>query len=237
MENSIRLVKELNLFCRYCNLWGVNVNFYRYLKFIVLLAAAPHAIALGHARLIGTALPPRSTADNLKVGPCGNVSAQMPTDLVAGQELKLDWEETINHPGWFEFRFSTDGIDFSNLLLKVTDTQNTTTDLPHKYQGVLKIPDATCENCVIQFIQVMTDSNPARNYYSCADVNIKSKSIPDPKQTPDSGIPTPKGNTPVVNPVNTPTVPVEPVKQNQKSGDAVKIETPANLKLKWREGK
>ncbi len=183
-----------------------------------LASVSVSSLAWGHARLLGgSALPPRTSADNLKTGPCGGVPAGTPTTFPPGATLDVQWEETIDHPGWYEFRFSSDGTDFSQLLLRLDDTQNGYGDLPHRYTARLTLPDAPCERCVVQFIQVMTDRSPPTNYYSCADISLVT------------GAPMP---TIAASPVPDRT----PLPASTDSPPAkARAVAPTNLRLKWRQ--
>src|SRR4051812_28140397 len=68
-----------------------------------------------HARLLlDKALKPRTTSTGEKTAPCGSAS---PTNdstkraiLKAGDTILVEWEETINHPGWYRLAFSEDGV-------------------------------------------------------------------------------------------------------------------------------
>jgi hypothetical protein len=140
--------------------------------------------AFAHARFSADKLlKPRNNRDDLKTGPCGGI-AQLPleqrTQIVAGSKITVEWEETIEHPGWYRLAFSPNGstgFDTNVLLDNIPDTtgsvnRNDSTTW-HRYSAEIDVPTTPCENCSIQLIQVMTE-NPAspRNYYSCADVRI-----------------------------------------------------------------
>lgn len=143
-----------------------------------------------HAHLVASsAVAPRDPNGNsIKVGPCGNVARiSTPATLTAGQTITVNWVETINHPGRFEFYFST-GNDANFVLLKtVTDTQDSGA-LPHSYSTTLTLPNTTCSACTLQMIQVMTE-NPTSpsNYYSCADIVLQAApgATPSPQPEPD----------------------------------------------------
>lgn len=152
------------------------------------------AMVFAHARLDpAKSLKPRSDADNHKTGPCGSddptTDPTKRTTLIAGESIDIEWEETVNHPGWFRIAFSKDGttgFDANVLKDNITDTQNgnVTRSDPntyHKYKVSIKIPDEPCENCSIQLIQVMTDRTPPTNYYSCADIKIVAAEGKAPK--------------------------------------------------------
>jgi hypothetical protein len=152
------------------------------------------ASSSAHARLKPQGLlTPRSTNSGLKTGPCGGVPRTTTSkSFQAGQLITVEWEETINHPGYFEFYFSPANDTGWILLKSVVDDQNGTADLPHSYSTTLTLPNTPCSACTIQMIQVMTE-NPASPslYYSCADIEL----------TAGSGLPTP---TPVATPVQSP---------------------------------
>ena len=132
-------------------------------------------VTWGHARLKPTGLLiPRSTSSGLKSGPCGGVArGTTPVTLVAGSVIQIDWEETVQHPGRYEFAVSpANDSNFARLLV-VQDTQDNAATLPHQYRASFTVPNIVCDNCTFQMIQVMTE-NPAAptNYYSCADIKI-----------------------------------------------------------------
>ncbi len=153
---------------------------------VLLISAllAPSQSIYAHARFSANKLlKPRNTSDSLKTGPCGGI-AQLPLDqrtqIVAGSKITVEWEETIEHPGWYRLAFSPNGstgFDTNVLLDNILDTTGSVTRANpatwHRYSATIDVPTTTCESCTIQLIQVMTEdpANP-RNYYSCADVRI-----------------------------------------------------------------
>jgi hypothetical protein len=146
-----------------------------FLFLFALLLMNPQVFA--HTRLkAGQVLVPRSTSDSLKTSPCGGLArATTPTTLQAGQTITVNWEETINHPGHFEFRFSPAGEKDWVLLKSIPDDQNDGATTPHQYSTQLTLPSTACTDCTVQLIQVM-EENPANPsyYYSCADVVLQS---------------------------------------------------------------
>lgn len=131
--------------------------------------------AFAHTRLkVDGLIKPRSIADGLKTGPCGNVPRTNISALLApGQTVDVEWEETIDHPGSFKFSFSSaNDLGFeTNLLKEIPDTQNSG-PLPHLHKTSITLPNVTCSACTFQLIQVMTDSTPPTFYYSCADIQL-----------------------------------------------------------------
>lgn len=169
---------------------------YAILIFLTAYSVQGHS----HARLLpGGVLVPRNNNSGLKVGPCGGVAkSASPTILQKGQVVQVEWEETVNHPGRYEFYFSISGEQNFVLLKTVEDTQNRVDDLPHRYSTDVQLPDVECTDCVFQMIQVMTE-NPdfPRNYYSCADVELRvDTNMPPVSPTP---APTP-GTEPLPDP-------------------------------------
>ncbi len=141
----------------------------------------------GHARLKPSGiLIPRSTSSGLKTGPCGGLPRGItPVTLVAGSVIQIEWEETIQHPGRYEFSVSpANDSNFARLLI-VPDTQDDVATLPHQYKASFTVPNIVCERCTFQMIQVMTE-NPAAptNYYSCADIKIIAGSTPPTSMPP-----------------------------------------------------
>jgi hypothetical protein len=67
-------------------------------------------------------------------------------------------------------------------LAVVQDNQNGG-GLPHQYSTTLTLPSGTCSNCVLQMVQVMTESNPPSYYFSCADLKIQV-GAPNPSPSP-----------------------------------------------------
>lgn len=158
------------------------------LKIIVAICVALFGVKVfAHARMKPTGtLVPRSTNPGLKVGPCGGIArTATPAVFAPGSTIPIDWEETINHPGRFEFYFSTAGDAGFTLIKSIPDNQDNNV-LPHQYSTTLTLPNVSCTDCTLQMIQVMTE-NPANPsyYYSCADIQLQSGA---PSPTP---IPTP----------------------------------------------
>ncbi|WP_413290437.1 SCE4755 family polysaccharide monooxygenase-like protein [Bdellovibrio sp. HCB337] len=145
------------------------------------------SFAQAHSRLKASdVIKIRSTDPGVKIGPCGGfVRVAQPAVINGGQSITVTWEETIYHPGRFEFYFSTGG-DQNFTLLKTIQNNQQGMPLPHQFSTTLNIPDVNCSACTFQMIQVMTE-NPANptNYYSCADMQVKgSATAPSPTPTP-----------------------------------------------------
>ncbi|MGD8641888.1 MAG: hypothetical protein PVG89_14735, partial [Gammaproteobacteria bacterium] len=65
-------------------------------------------MAYAHARFLTDGIvPPRSNNDGIKSGPCGSdPRSTNPAVFRPGQQITVEWEETINHPGYFTIAFS-----------------------------------------------------------------------------------------------------------------------------------
>lgn len=143
----------------------------------------------------------------------GRIASRV-TVFQPGQTITVTWAETINHPGHFRIAFQPDGDVFGippigngppatfpsldqtgmtdsagALILKdfIADGTSTTQ---------VTLPSMECDNCTLQFIQVMTDKAPytvdANSndiYFNCADITL---STTGPGPTPDAGTPGPE---------------------------------------------
>lgn len=147
--------------------------------------------AIGHARFLTDGkLALRNTSAGNKTGPCGTGTRNTnPTVLKAGSTITVEWEETIQHPGYFVLQFSPNndtGFD-TNELARVTDTKNASNDLPHKYSKQITLPSTPCENCSLRLIQAMTEVPASPTfYYSCADIKLVNTGN-DTSSTPKTG--------------------------------------------------
>lgn len=139
-------------------------------------------VAHGHAGFVAnTQVVPRSADTGLKTAPCGGIlRTSSPTQLEPGATITVNWQETINHPGRFEFYFSQAGETNWQLLKTVQDTLDDNA-VPHNYSTTITLPNVQCTDCTLQMIQVMTE-NPAlpSYYYSCADIRMGTQSVPSP---------------------------------------------------------
>ena len=143
---------------------------------IVLLLLSGTASA--HATL--TAPPPR-TLDN-KAGPCGAAGSRRGskvTTFAPGAMITVEWDETVDHPGHYRIAFDSDGDDaFVNPSRPDDNFPFTLADgiadkVGGHYAYQVKLPTATCANCTLQLIQVMTTQVPYDSFYfQCADIAI-----------------------------------------------------------------
>lgn len=165
--------------------------------FLLTVCGVISTDCLAHARwLLDGPIEPRSPATDLTTAPCGGVPrTETPKLLTPGQTINVEWEETIDHPGYYVISFSPAGdADFDQYVLapKIVDTQDGT-PTPHIYQAQVTLPDQACTQCTVQLIQVMEEDpqNPV-NYYSCADIQLAAdpggppSPVTDPAATPNA---------------------------------------------------
>jgi hypothetical protein len=158
------------------------------MKFFILVALVGVGWLLdvreadAHARWKGGSAvsPPRDLSSGLKAPPCGGAPRTTnPKIYRPGQTLAVEFEETINHPGYFEIRVlgenDTPLAGVVSPLVTINDTQNTpiANGMNHQYKANITLPNIQCEKCALQLIQVMTENPdfPSR-YYSCSDIRI-----------------------------------------------------------------
>jgi MYXO-CTERM domain-containing protein len=123
------------------------------------------------------------------------------TTVHAGDTIMVEFEETVHHQGWFRIALDADPSKFEDI--KFPNTTDCTYDMskvptaPHgnvlvdglgmdealtgpnrKFAELVKLPDAPCEKCTLQVIQVMADivhAPPGCIYYHCAQLTILPK--------------------------------------------------------------
>ena len=199
-------------------------------KAVAFFVAISATQSLAHARLKPTGkLTPRNEESGLKTAPCGDavIDAAKRVTLSAGETITVEWEETINHPGSFKISFAPNGTSEFVLLKEVADTQDgpVTFGDPatyHQYSTTITVPDVTCNTCVMQLIQVMTDRTPPTFYHSCADVKITGGST----TAKDDSASSTNSNTSTKTNTATDTEP-DTVKDSES-----KPQSPKNLKVK-----
>lgn len=176
-------------------------------NFIYTLVAAISLVPIssfGHAHFkIGGTTTPRSTDMGLKTAPCGGIArTATPTILTAGQQLTLQIDEVIDHPGYYRVAFSMAGDAFPAAMPVPTAATPASADLwvpyiqdvpnVHAYTATVTVPNTPCTQCSLQAIQYMTESNPPTMYYSCADIVIQAAgATPPPPPPPPAPVPTP----------------------------------------------
>lgn len=144
-----------------------------------LCATSVVSTVYGHARWkLDGPTPPRNESNGLKSEPCGNVArTNVPVTFQPGETIEVEWEETINHPGYFRISFSPQADEgfAQNVLL------DNIPEVPaiKFYSATITLPNITCDDCTLQLIQVMTDRPNDPFYYSCADIRLEAAPIND----------------------------------------------------------
>lgn len=141
------------------------------LLFVAALSLTSHDL-FAHARwVIGSVTPPRTNDTGLKSSPCGGAArTSVSTIFSANQTIDVEFEETVNHDGYFRIAFSPkDDLNFDSYVLQpnIQDITNT-----GKYTQQITIPNQICDACTLQLIQYMVTSTSTSYYYSCSDIQI-----------------------------------------------------------------
>lgn len=155
-------------------------------------------------------------------GLTGYVRADHPdriTSYLPGSTITVTWAETINHPGYYRIAFQPNGETFTIPPASNGDavvggvpqpgnmpTEDRTGQTDATTGAMIlkdRIPDGTlttditlpnmeCNNCTLQFMQVMIDKplytvDAASDdiYFNCADIVLTAN--PQPPATPDAG--------------------------------------------------
>ena len=171
----------------------------------LILICSSENIVFGHAAIVANPqglLVPRGSGFAEKTGPCGVMPGTITplprsanvTFLKTGQQITLSWTEMIKHPGHFVISLSQAGSkNFVPLTGFDNIPENPALPAPAKYSATLTVPNTVCTDCTIQLIQVMTETNPPSNYYSCTDITISTIVQPQPPMSVDP-TPTPAPN-------------------------------------------
>jgi MYXO-CTERM domain-containing protein len=152
-----------------------------------LLTLALVSPAAAHSRL--TSPVPRNDFDDIKdtnalhPPPCGGPRSTVVMAQPVGNSIKVEWDETVDHPGHYEIMFAmANDANFAFLTDPAGVTLNNITDvqggaLPHHYTQMVKLPSAPCGACTLQVKQFMEG---AGYYMSCADVQLTAAAtLPD----------------------------------------------------------
>lgn len=159
------------------------------------------AEASAHIKLNAPAPRYVYASDGQKVGPCGSGTESGDiTEFAPGDQIMVEWQETVNHPGYFRISLDPDGgddgledptdyddFDSANVL-----EENIPDNGGAAFSRLVTLPNVECEKCTLQLIQVMTDKPPwgpeGGNdiYYWCADIKI-SGSVPPTSVTTGAG--------------------------------------------------
>lgn len=134
-------------------------------------------------------LEPDNRTDAQKEGPCGADGSRPGAAVVTwtpGETVTVVFDETIDHPGWYRILLTPGGQRFPDpAAFDDTDApegdvillwQAEDTEVRGHHEIPIVVPDLSCDPCVLQVVQVMTDKPPYGDgndlYYQCADVAI-----------------------------------------------------------------
>ena len=140
-----------------------------------------------------------NSSNDIKTGPCGRANDSRTTDmsrvtvLEPGATITVQFNETIDHPGFYRISFDDDGQDaFVAPSMRSQVQTGPTFTLPvlrdniadhaaGAYTAMVTLPNVECERCTLQLIQVMVqasvmswDPSPDQDiYYTCADIALR----------------------------------------------------------------
>lgn len=135
------------------------------------------------------------------------------TTLKPGQKITVTWKETFPHTGYYRIAFQPNGDTFhippvgpgpqgfptenlTGMIHAGTGAHILADRIPDgSLSWMVTLPAMECNNCTLQFIQVMTDKQPYTVdplsddiYFNCADLTL-SNSAPEPVDPPPGGMP------------------------------------------------
>lgn len=187
---------------------------------VICLSLAISSIAEAHAKLSNNTFQPKATfnsplprvnSDSAKVQshPCGGVekTATTPvTDYETGKQITVEWEETIDHNGYYVLDLSKDnGVTWAPLKNPLGQNIGQITDVPgnvnqgnpgtyHRYTQNVVLPTEACPACVLRMRQFMEGRPNDPFYFSCADIRILASTPPPVDPVPPTPPPPPSGN-------------------------------------------
>jgi hypothetical protein len=165
---------------------------------LLTLANPAHA----HIKLLkpASAIQENSLGGPQKDGPCGpgptegqGMPSNQVTTFMEGEEITVEWTETVNHEGHFRIAVAKDPSEFEDPKItgscQSAEIQNppvlpvladglfatTRDDGNRNYSQKVKLPAGfTCDKCTLQLIQFMTPHPAPCLYYHCANIKIVS---------------------------------------------------------------
>jgi hypothetical protein len=152
------------------------------------------APALAHIALTA----PARRGQNQKEGPCGlagSTRGTTTTTFLPGETITVEWDETVDHSGHYRIAFDSDGNDdFPNPFRADDAFPSTLIDhIPDSvggghYTQDVTLPDIECDNCTLQLMQIMSETEPYNSfYYQCADLVLARDTGGDDTGGDDTG--------------------------------------------------
>ncbi|MDQ3365110.1 MAG: lytic polysaccharide monooxygenase [Myxococcota bacterium] len=169
----------------------------RSMLFVVAgLASLYPVTAEAHIHLTAPVARTDSMTGDQKARDCG-VAGQVRTNRVTtfkpGETITVTWLETVNHTGHYRVSFQPNGSvfplpraaaggGFPNTNQEGLDAATGAIVLKDLIpDGMLSttvtLPNMECDNCTLQFIQVMDDGDPysvSSLYFNCADITLSN---------------------------------------------------------------
>lgn len=127
--------------------------------------------------------PPRDQQDGYKDGsPCGvGFDASQPlTTYAAGQALKVQWRETVDHPGCFLVELSKGADQDFQILGRISHSnpplpEMASTAEPRHWSLDVTLPSTPCSGCTLRLRQLMLDADVSAD--ACSPDNAAPRSI------------------------------------------------------------
>jgi hypothetical protein len=164
----------------------------------VALVLGAADLAHAHIKLLKPAswVEEDSTGDPQKEPPCGpgaggGDETGMVTTYTEGEEITVEWSETINHNGHYRIALARDRSELVDPKVNGTCQSadimdppvapvlmdglfpTTSDDGKRMFSQKVKLPAGmTCEKCTLQLLQFMTPHLVPCFYYHCADIKI-----------------------------------------------------------------
>lgn len=138
--------------------------------------------------------------DPQKLGPCGVPAGTTGVEYVdggttveAGSLLRVEWVETIQHPGHFRLSIGPDrsamldpamtdpvgcyGASVSSppvapVVVDGLFTHSVPSPDGGRFEATIRVPGAPCERCTLQLLQYMEGHGAPCFYYHCAELRI-----------------------------------------------------------------
>jgi len=168
----------------------------RFLPLALVLALVSLSPSTVRAHLGLDSPTSRYGPDVLKSGPCGVAGGERTGNVTyyePGETIEVIWDEYVDHPGHYRIAFDDDGVDdfvdpatmmelYSNDAVLLDGIEDKGRG-ERGYMATVTLPNVTCDNCVLQVIQVMYDKPPYTTpgndiYYQCADLVLREGAAP-----------------------------------------------------------
>lgn len=162
------------------------------LAFVAAVSTA--AVTQAHIELANP--PPRILGNNQKAGPCGmagSVRGTTITDYQPGATITINWQETVEHLGYYRILFAVNGDAFPNpatptdfctpgqeitpgsgIYCLADNIADKDSEADPNYTADVTLPDVTCTNCTLQLVQhmLLADGSSDDLYYKCSDITV-----------------------------------------------------------------